>query len=133
MFSSAIRDGEAALPVLARKICAGLAFSHLFAPMPPFIGRARPPKASRLESLVLRVDKTPLIEVDAGGGTVRMAGQKIDRDGILGYAPPLFCGDIKIFARGFVRGYQTPLYRIVGASPCKVKILNITATIECAK
>ncbi|MDR1009319.1 MAG: hypothetical protein LBL52_03650 [Rickettsiales bacterium] len=133
VFEAIVSGGKIQLPIPARRICVGMKFAHLLCPLPPFIGRSRPPKASRLLDLAIRVENTPLLQADVGEGLKSYTGQQLDTTEILDRSLGDFTGDIHIRARGFVRNFESALYKISGDKPFKLKILNITATIECVK
>ena len=125
-----VENGEITLPQASRNIMAGLPFRHVYAPLPVFVGRSRPPRAARLLELIVRVKDSPIAEIDAGGGIVAHTGERFTEANLFERPLPLFSGDIKIRAKGFVRGFDTPLFKIEGSRPARLKILNISTTIE---
>jgi len=128
-----VSGGGLALDRPAKNIEAGLAFRHLLAPLPVFSGRARPPKAAKLLELVARVEDTALLEITAGGRSKLLTGRRFDERNLFDIPLPLFTGDLRLRALGLVRDFRTPLFKIEGAKPLKVKILNVSATIQTIK
>jgi len=126
---SVVKDGRVKLSHPARTIAVGLPYSHTYCPLPAFIGRARPPRMTRLVELVVRVFETPLLSIDTGRGIRNYTGERLDSAGILDAPLSSLTGDIRVRASGFIRNYDVPLYRIEGRLPLPVHILSITQTV----
>jgi len=114
-----VENGMIILETPAKNVSVGLAFVSRMCPLPPFVGMSRMPRATRLIVLTMRVSKTRGLKIDTGQGAKNHGGESE------------FTGDIRIVSRGFVRNFETPVFKIETSAPFKAKILNITATMEC--
>ncbi|MDR3126175.1 MAG: hypothetical protein LBT92_00915 [Rickettsiales bacterium] len=133
VFAGRVEGGVFEVSRPARNIRVGLPFSHCYCPLPAFVGRSRPPRASRLLELVVRVIDTPLVEIDVGRGPRAFTGARFGGPGILDSPLAYFTGDVRAHASGLVRGFDVPMFKIEGSLPLPVHILSITQTVECVR
>ena len=101
-------------------IVIGIPFTHIFCPLPVFVGSSFIPKAVRLLEINLRLMDTKLLQVDTGSGL-----KNIDLNNGESYS-----GDVKIRGKGFIKNYEIPLFKIQSSEPYKVKILNISMLVD---
>ena len=122
VYELTVGDGEISLPEPAKHIIVGLPFTHLFCPLPVFVGSSYIPKAVRLLELNLRLIDTGYLQVDTGSG-LKTISLGVDN----------FSGDVKVRGKGFIKNYQVPLFKVQSSEPYKVKILNISMLIDVIK
>ncbi|MBR1545114.1 MAG: hypothetical protein IJ638_04180 [Alphaproteobacteria bacterium] len=115
-----VENNEINLPKPCKNIVVGIPFTHIFCPLPVFVGSSYIPKAVRLLELNLRLMDTESLEVDSGAGLKNI---------YLG-DNETFSGDVKIRGKGFIKNYQLPLFKIQSSKPCKLKILNMSMLID---
>ncbi|MDR2098904.1 MAG: hypothetical protein LBO78_02665 [Rickettsiales bacterium] len=128
-----VENGEVVLPEPAKSAFVGIPYSHLLCPLPVLIGGYVPPKAVRLVEVAFRIMDTPLIQVDTGGGLRSFTSVKLDGGAVFGRALPEACRDVRVKSRGFLRNFDMPLWKLSGAKPLGVRILNISASVECVR
>ncbi|MCR5506871.1 MAG: hypothetical protein K6F04_03425 [bacterium] len=119
IYNLRVENNEVSLPKPCKNIVVGLPFTHIFCPLPLFVGSSFIPKAVRLLELNLRLMDTEKLEVDTGAGLKNI----ILND-------EYFSGDVKIRGKGFVKNYQIPLFKIQSSAPCKLKILNMSMLVD---
>ena len=126
VFESIVMGGKVDLPITSKHIIVGIPYMHLFAPLPLLVSGVKPPKLLRLFDICFRVIDTPLLQVDTGDGLRSLTCLDFDRDNILNQSIPLFNGDIHIKAKGLVRNFELPLWKIQSSKPYNLTILNIS-------
>ena len=129
-FELTVRGGKIRLPLALRHVVVGLAYTHTLCPLPLLVGGFRPPRAVRLLDLAIRVSDTPLVQIDTGRGLRSLTALSLDGSAILDEGVrPMSC-DLHVKSCGFLRNFDAPLWKIQGSKPYKLKILNISATVE---
>ena len=115
----------------ARRLAAGLAFTHRIEPLPPELLTAAGAKAGpvRLVSVTFRLLETVALDVDLGRGPVPVPFRRLG-PGALDTALTPFTGDRVIRALGWQRDASTPLWRVTGSVPLPAKILSVTTEIR---
>lgn len=114
-----VSNNEIVLPKPAKNIVVGFPFTHIFCPLPMFIGSSYIPKAVRLLELNLRIMNSKFLQMDVGAGPKNIE-----------FEDENFSGDVKVRGRGFIKNYDVPLFKIYGTKPYKLKILNMSMLID---
>ncbi|MCC7282184.1 MAG: hypothetical protein IT556_07350 [Acetobacteraceae bacterium] len=126
-----VAGGAITIDPPARRLAAGLAFTHLIEPLPPELLTAVGAKAGpvRLVSVTFRLLETAALEVDLGRGPVPVPFRRLGA-GALDTALSPFTGERVIRALGWQRDASTPLWRVTGAVPLPAKILSVTTDMR---
>ena len=130
IYDFVVCDGKIKLPKKSNNIMVGIAFSHIFCPLPVFISWTYMPRAVRLLELNLRVMDTPLLQIDTGDGLRSITFLNFDSGNKFNESLPHYTGDLKVRGKGFVKNYEVPLFKIQSYKPYKLKILNVSMLIE---
>ncbi|MBD5405974.1 hypothetical protein HDR59_05510 [bacterium] len=133
IFDAKVENGEVLLPIEAENIFLGLAYTHILCPLPFLINGVRPPKVIRLFDISFRVMDTPLLQVDTGEGLRNITCLNFDKDEVIDKPIKPVSGDIHLKAKGFLRDFKVPLWKVESSKPCNVNILNISTIIGSAK
>ena len=120
LYKMKVVNNEITLPKSCKNIVIGIPFTHVFCPLPVFVGSSFIPKAVRLLELNLRLMDTELLQIDIGSGLKNIALTDDEN----------FSGDVKIRGKGFIKNYEVPLFKIQSSEPYKIKILNISMLID---
>ncbi len=120
LYKMKVVNNEITLPKSCKNIVIGIPFTHVFCPLPVFVGSSFIPKAVRLLELNLRLMDTELLQIDTGSGLKNIALTDDEN----------FSGDVKIRGKGFIKNYEVPLFKIQSSEPYKIKILNISMLID---
>jgi hypothetical protein len=114
----------------ARKIQAGLAFTHIIEPLPPSniteIGYSR---AVRLVEATFRVQNTSALTLDVGRGLKDISLRNLGEVSILNAAPPLVSQDISVRAYGWKNDTSKPLWRIEQDVPLPFTLLSVQTEV----
>lgn len=132
-FDTKVENATISLPVSAKNIFVGLPYTHILAPLPVLIGGFVPPKAVKLFDLSFRVADTTLLQVDTGQGLRNITCLDFDASKILDSRLPTWSGDIHVKSKGFIRSFEVPVWKIQGAMPYNIRILNISYIIGSVK
>ena len=115
----------------ATTVQAGLAFTHVVEPLPPFLaaGGVTQGVAMRPVETVFRLFETSGLSLDIGKGpaTVPLAslsGSSFDTP------PPAFTGDRPVRHLGWVRDAIAPLWRIEQDAPTPFTLLSVTTELK---
>lgn len=132
-FDLEVKNGEISLPVFANRVVIGLSYTHILCPLPFLLNGVHPPKAVRLFDISFRVMDTPLLQVDTGDGLRNITSFNFDREGNIDAPPEAFCADIHLKAKGILRDFKSPLWKVQSSKPYNVNILNISSTVGSVK
>lgn len=133
VFDVKVENNELILPLSAKNVFLGLSYTHTLCPLPVLINGVVPPKIVRLFELTFRVVDTPLLQIDTGDGIRNITCMDFDKDNILDNSLVPFNGDIHIKAKGLIKNFEVPLWKVQSSKPYNVKILNISAKIGSVK
>ncbi|MFQ3622078.1 MAG: hypothetical protein SNJ73_00890 [Acetobacteraceae bacterium] len=115
----------------ARRLEAGLPFTHVVEPLPPEpltpMGARTGPV--RLVAVTFRLLDTASLAVDLGRGPVPLPFRRLG-PGVLDAAPPRFTGDRTIRALGWRRDMTAPLWRIESDVPLPMTLLSVTTEMR---
>jgi hypothetical protein len=126
-----VNGGAIVLDPPARRVAAGLPFTHQIEPLPPELLTAAGAKSGpvRLVSVTFRLLETAALAVDLGRGPVAVPFRRLGPD-VLDAAPKSFTGDRVLRALGWQRDASTPLWRVIGDVPLPAKILSVTTELR---
>ncbi|MBD5398894.1 hypothetical protein HDR60_05335 [bacterium] len=133
VFDVKVLNGEINLPIEAENIFIGLPYTHILCPLPFLIGGVRAPKVVRLFDLSFRVMDTPLLQIDTGDGLRNITCRNFDREDNIDNPIKIFSGDVHIKAKGLLRNFNVPLWKLQSSKPYNVNILNVSATVGSVK
>jgi hypothetical protein len=114
----------------AKKIQAGLAFTHIIEPLPPSniteVGYSR---AVRLVEATFRVQNTSALTLDVGRGLKDISLRNLGEVSILNASPPLVSQDISVRAYGWKNDTSKPLWRIEQDVPLPFALLSVQTEV----
>lgn len=114
----------------ARKIQAGLAFTHIIEPLPPAnISEIGTSRAVRLVEATFRLQSTAALTLDVGRGLKDISLRQLGEETILNAAPPLVSKDISVRAFGWKNDTSKPLWRIEQNLPLPFALLSVQMDI----
>ena len=120
IFKTVVSNNEINLPKPCKNVVVGIPFMHIFCPLPVFIGSSFIPKAVRLLELNLRLMDSKILQIDTGAGLKTFDLNNGEN----------FSGDLKIRGKGFIKNYELPLFKIQSSEPYKLKILNMSMSVD---
>ncbi|MCS6890081.1 MAG: hypothetical protein NZN45_00520 [Rhodovarius sp.] len=126
-----VAEGRIRLPEGARRVQAGLRFTHVIEPLPPELLTGIGTRAApiRLVSATFRLLETADFAVDLGRGPEQVPFRRLDT--ALLDAPPIrFSGDVRLRALGWRRDAMQPLWRIEGHAPLPMTLLSVTTEMR---
>lgn len=133
IFDVKVVNGEIDLPIASEKVFLGLPYTHILCPLPLLVGGIKVPKVVRLFDISFRVMDTPLLQIDTGDGLRNITCLKFNRENGIDSPIESFSGDIHIKAKGLLRSFNVPLWKLQSSKPYNVNILNISATVGSVK
>lgn len=126
-----VSGGSITLPTAAQKVTIGLSYTHIIEPLPPnLISESGGGRAIRLVEGLFRVEQTQAFRIDVGRGLQDVPLKDIGDDNILGTAPPIVSGDIRMRALGWARDLTKPLWRVEQSDPRPFTLLSVIAEIK---
>ena len=129
-----VADGRITLAAPARRIQAGLPFTHEIVPLPPAQtgGQGLPPgKAVRLVRAHFRVLDTRALYIDTGRGPTSVPFRRFGKASFDAEPPP-FSGDVRVRALGWSADPMTPLWRIHQDVPLPCTVLSVATEVKLA-
>ena len=127
-----VSSGSITLTEPANEIVAGLPYSHIIEPLPPWVasgqggnqgGHLRPVK------ITFRLQKTATLKLDTGRG-LREVPFRGFGSAVLDQAPKQFTGDITVRAMGWHSDATKPLWRIEQDIPLPFTLLSVATEIS---
>lgn len=120
------------LPISAKKIEAGLGYTHIISPLPPSVGATNsvaPVSSYRLVKACFRLIDTNTLEVDTGSGVRQEMPYPLDSYKLDSYIKKT-TADVIVRSLGWNRSPNTPLWRIAGEAPKKFKLVSVTQDLK---
>jgi hypothetical protein len=102
-------------------------------PLPVLVNGQIPPKFLRLFDLTFRVMDTPLLQVDTGDGIRNFSCLDFNRKSLVDNSLEPFNGDIHIKAKGLIKNFEVPFWKVQSSKPYNVKILSVSAKVGSVK
>jgi hypothetical protein len=129
--SATVLAGRVTLDEPARTAQIGLPFAHEIQPLPPDLSAASGVYAAplRLVAVTFRLLETGALAVDLGRGVQPVPFRRLGTP-LLGAAPALFTGDVRLRAVGWQRDARTPLWRIADDTPLPMTLLSVTTEMR---
>ena len=125
-----VENNKITLDAASTNVTVGLPYTHIFDPLTVFINGNIIPKSTRLIKLMVRLYNSKLIQIDTGSGLKTIGNGRFDGQTSFNNAPQDYTGDITVYGKGFLRGYDIPLFMIKGTAPYPLTILNLTYKVE---
>jgi hypothetical protein len=130
--SRTVSGGSITLDRPARKVEAGLPFTHVIEPLPPNpigAGGGRGAKL-RLVEAVFQVEDTAALHVDLGHGPVAVPRHRFGGAVLGDDPPPHLSGDCRLRALGWASDRTRPLWRIEQDAPLPFTLLSVTLALK---
>ncbi|MBP2232845.1 hypothetical protein J2847_006179 [Azospirillum agricola] len=125
-----VQAGRIVLSPPARRVEAGLPYSHRIVPLPAnLIGQAAGADLVRLVAVTFRLEETAALRVDLGRGLQDLPLHRLGprpADGV----PPRVSGDRRLRALGWRRDIDVPLWRIEQDAPLPFTLLSVTMDMK---
>ncbi|OYQ36989.1 hypothetical protein CHU95_03110 [Niveispirillum lacus] len=119
--------GRLRLPIPARQVQAGLAFTHEIEPMPPNLLAAEGQgRRARLLAVTFRLKDTPALRADLGRGPVEVPLRRATGPALAMAPAPGFTGDRRLTATGWQTSRAGPPWRIAEERPLPFTLLSVT-------
>jgi len=128
-----VSQGQIVLNEPATSVQVGLPYTHGIEPLPLVLRTARGAgqgAAFRLIEATFRVENTSALRVDTGAGFSEVPFKHLGPLGTLDSPPPLFTGDKRIRAVGWIRDAIAPIWRISQDTPLPCSLLSVTTQIK---
>lgn len=124
-----VTGGGIVLAQGARRVEAGLSYTHVIEPLPPgaFEGGVR---AVRLVEAVFRIEDTPALRLDIGRGLREVALRRFGPGTVLDAPPPRVSGDVRVRALGWQTKTDRPLWRIEQSLPLPFTLLSVSTELK---
>ncbi len=125
-----VAAGKIVLDPPARRVEAGLPYTHLVEPLPvSLLGQGAAPDPVRLVSVTFRLEETAALSADLGRGLQELP---LHRTGPqpAGGVPARISGDRKLRTLGWRRDFDRPLWRIRQDAPLPFTLLSVTMELK---
>lgn len=124
-------DGRIELDYPAKEVSAGLPFTHIISPLPPFNlgGNGRAGNAFRLVRAVFRVLESTFLEVDVGMGIKSAMPLTFGKDFAVQKSQPV-TKDIILRGIGWKREPLQPLWRVESSYPAPFSLISVTTEMK---
>ncbi|WP_342760747.1 hypothetical protein [Azospirillum thermophilum] len=125
-----VAAGRIVLSPPARRVVAGLPFTHRVEPLPPnLLGQATGADLVRLVAVTFRLEETAALSVDLGRGLQALPLHRFGPQPA-GGLPARASGDRRLRALGWRRDIGTPLWRIEQDAPLPFTLLSVTMEMK---